>query len=186
MLARAFSDDPLFTHFFPDPSEKSKKSLSFFHLLVRYGILYGEADATSPALEGIAIWLPFDKAGISNWGMIHSGALTMAFRVGAMAVGRLLRFSKHANAVHKCHAPFRHRILQSIGVDPLLQGKGYASVLLKAKLERLDREGVPCYLDTQTEKNVIIYEHYGFKVVEEFRIPGTHFSNWAMLRKPHY
>ena len=185
MLARAFYDDPLFTHFFPDPSERTKKSIGFFQLLVRYGILYGEADATSPALEGVAIWLPFNKADMSPWGMIRSGALTMAFRVGMTAIGRMLRFSEHANTIHKRHAPFHHWLLQPVGVDPPLQGKGYASMLLRAKFDKFDRERLPCYLDTQTEKNVMIYEHYGFKIVEEFRIPSTRFNNWAMLREPH-
>lgn len=185
MLARAFYDDPLFIYFFLDPSERTKKSIGFFQLLVRYGILYGEADATSPALEGVAIWVPFNKADMSPWGMIRSGALVMAFRVGMTAIGRMLRFSEHANAVHKRHAPIRHWFLQALGVDPLLQGKGYASMLLRTKLNRFDREGLPCYLSTQTEKNVMTYKHYGFKVVEEFRVPGTRFNNWAMLREPH-
>jgi hypothetical protein len=67
MLARAFYDDPLFTHFFPYPLERTNKSIAFFQLLVRYYILYGETDATSPAFEGVAIWFPFNKTDMSAW-----------------------------------------------------------------------------------------------------------------------
>ena len=186
MLARAFYDDPLFVYFFPDPSERIKKSIGFFQLLVHYGILYGEPEATSPALEGIAVWLPSEKADMSLLGMLRSGAISLVCRAGITAIGRMMHFSKCANATHNRHAPFRHWSLKPLGVDPPLQGKGYASVLLRSRFERSDREGLPYYLDTQTEKNVSTYEHYGFKVVEEYRIPGTTFNNWAMLRKPQH
>ena len=186
MLSRAFYDDPLFVYFFPDPSERIKKSIGFFQLLARYGILHGDPEATSPALEGIAIWLPSDKADMSPWGMLRSGAISLVLRAGMTAVGRMMRFSEYANTIHKRHAPFRHWFLQPVGVDPPLQGKGYASMLLRSKFERLDRERLPCYLDTQTEKNVLTYEHYGFKAVEEFRVPSTTFNNWAMLREPQH
>jgi hypothetical protein len=66
------------------------------------------------------------------------------------AIDRMLRFSEYTKAVHKRHAPFRHWFLQTLVVDLPLQAKGYASILLRTKVDRLDREGLPCYLDTQT------------------------------------
>ncbi len=69
-----------------------------------------------------------------------------------------------------------------IGVAPVSQGQGYASKLLKPMLARLDEEGLPCYLETQKEKNVTLYQHFGFNVVEEFTFPSTTLTTWAMLR----
>jgi hypothetical protein len=43
---------------------------------------------------------------------------------------------------------------------------------------------MPCYLDTLDEKNVSLYEHLGFKLIEESTIPGTPLTCWAMLREP--
>jgi ribosomal protein S18 acetylase RimI-like enzyme len=68
-------------------------------------------------------------------------------------------------------------------VDPAYQGKGYASRLLKPMLARIDRENMPCYLDTEEEKNVSIYQHFGFKVLEEVKIPSTDIILRAMLRE---
>jgi hypothetical protein len=34
-------------------------------------------------------------------------------------------------------------------------------------LNRLDETGLPCYLETLDEKNVGIYERFGFKLVEK-------------------
>jgi ribosomal protein S18 acetylase RimI-like enzyme len=69
-------------------------------------------------------------------------------------------------------------------VDPRHQGKGLARRLLKAMFERLDREGLPCFLETESTTNVAIYKKYGFAVVEEGKIPGTEVPHWAMLREP--
>ena len=50
-------------------------------------------------------------------------------------------------------------------------------------LTRIDQEELPCFLDTQIEKNVSIYQRYGFKIVERGVIPGTEIPHWAMLRE---
>jgi predicted GNAT family N-acyltransferase len=48
---------------------------------------------------------------------------------------------------------------------------------------RLDKEKLPCFLETQSEKNVKIYKRYGFRVVEKGAIPDTEIPHWAMLRE---
>jgi GNAT superfamily N-acetyltransferase len=69
-----------------------------------------------------------------------------------------------------------------LGVDPDYQGKGYASQLLRPMLARADKEGIPCYLETQLGKNVALYEHFGFRVAEQGIIPGSNVMSWAMVR----
>jgi hypothetical protein len=39
------------------------------------------------------------------------------------------------------------------------------------------------YLETHDEKNVPLYEHFGFKVIEKANIPDLDVINWAMLRE---
>ena len=87
------------------------------------------------------------------------------------------------DAAHKRLAPFKHWFLQTVGVDPQFQGKGYAGKLLRPMLARIDEEGLPCYLETLDERNVPLYEHFGFSVAEESAIPETDLTNWAMLRE---
>ena len=90
---------------------------------------------------------------------------------------------QYIDAVHSRLATFKHWYLQAIGVDPMFQGRGYASKLLRSMLSRIDEEGLPCYLETLDEQNVSLYEHFGFKVIEESNIPETTLTNWAMLRE---
>ena len=184
MLSRAFYEDPLFTYFFPDPSSRIRKSTGLFQLLIRYGILYGESEVTSPDLEGSAVWYPSDKAHLSIRGMLRSGAISFIFVGGLSTLIRMIRLGNYPVAIHKRHAPFPHWYCQAMGVDPSLQGKRYAGKLLRNKFERYDREGLACYLETQNKENVPFYERFGFEMVEEYRIPKTPFDNWAMLRKP--
>ena len=46
-----------------------------------------------------------------------------------------------------------------------------------------DREGLPGYLETLEEKNVRLYEHFAFKVVDESFVPGIVLTDWAMVRR---
>jgi hypothetical protein len=50
-------------------------------------------------------------------------------------------------------------------------------------LARIDEEGLPCYLETLVERNVLLYKHFGFKVIEKAAIPRTDLTSWAMLRE---
>ena len=49
-------------------------------------------------------------------------------------------------------------------------------------LNRLDHQNLHCFLQTVNEKNVGLYKHYGFKVVEETKLPKTDLIVWSMLR----
>lgn len=90
---------------------------------------------------------------------------------------------EYIDAMHKRLAPFKHWFLQTIGVDPQFQRKGYAGKLLRPMFARMDKEGLPCYLETLDEQNIQLYEHFGFKVVEKATIPKTSLTSWAMLRE---
>ena len=183
MLARAFQDDPLSAYIIPDASRRENMLPYGFEFVVRLGVSYGEVYATSPNLEGIAAWLPSEKANMTLWRMIRNGALPLCFRFGKQTILRQSHVFNFTSSMHKRHAPFRHWYLSLLGVDPEFQGKGYASTLMEAMLARIDRERLPCYLETQKVKNVSIYQHYGFKVVEDGIIPGTDIRIWAMLRE---
>jgi GNAT superfamily N-acetyltransferase len=177
MMARAFQDDPLSVYFIPDVYERKTKLPFVFQSLMRCGLSYGEVYATSLNLEGATVWFPSDKVDEALWRNTRSD------KVGKETESRQRAFGDYATSVHERHAPFAHWYLLLLGVDPIYQGKGYASILLRTMFARIDKEGLPCYLETQTEKNVSIYQHHGFKIVEEFIVPGSQVTTWAMLRE---
>jgi ribosomal protein S18 acetylase RimI-like enzyme len=115
--------------------------------------------------------------------MLRSVPLSIIINFGRYGGSKMSNFSDFLDSVHQRLVPYRHWFLQTIGVDPKFQGKGFGSKLLRPILTRLDKENLPCYLETIDEKNVPIYENYGFKIIEKSDIPETEFTNWAMLRK---
>jgi len=170
-LARAFYDYPAFTYVFPDAIQRKDELPSFFRSIVAYGVLHAEACATSPTMEGVAVWLPPG---------VHMSA---ALEIGKEPLRRIAHFGGFTNSVRRKHAPARHWKLENIGVNPELQGTGHAGALLRPMLARIDREHLSCYLDTNRAKNVAIYQRYGFKVVDDAMVPGTEIRNWGMLRE---
>jgi GNAT superfamily N-acetyltransferase len=183
VLARAFQDYPMSAYFMPDESKRSKKQPAIYRMLVRSGIKHGEAYATSPQMEGVTVWFSSDSRRESFWNSLMSGQFLTLLLAGRETVKRQRAFGEYAAAVRARCMPGRHWYLQWLGVDPAYQGKGYSSKLLKPMLARADREGVPCFLETQAEKNVALYEHFGFRVAEEGLIPGSNVRSWAMVRK---
>ncbi len=185
VLTRAFQDDPLLGHGFSDQSEMKRKAPSpLIEYMLSYCVRYGEVHASSANLEGVAGWLTSDSYPMTPWKVIRSVPLSVILSLGRGGVtGRMRKVGAYLDATHAHLAPFRHWFLQIVGVDPRFQGKGYAGRLLRPMLSRIDVEGLPCYVETLDEKNVRLYEHLGFELLEKSEIPETGLSIWTMLRQ---
>ncbi|MFO7772342.1 MAG: GNAT family N-acetyltransferase [Dehalococcoidia bacterium] len=186
VLALAFQDYPLLLYAFPDEAERQRMVSYYSQMVLYYGIRYGEVYATSPDFEGVAAWVASDYFPMTFWKIIRSVPMSVigAFSRGAGKEGssRMKHAGKYIDAMHKRHAPFKHWFFLIIGVAPQSQGKGCASQLIRPMLDRMDEEGLPCYIETMDERNVRLYEHFGFEVMEEFGIPDAHLTTWALLR----
>lgn len=97
---------------------------------------------------------------------------------------RIVRYSLLCESVYRRHRDHNTWYLYDLAVDPLYQGKGIATQLLQPMLAYLDRTGTKCYLETHDAKNVAMYEHFGFELVESPRMPHAELRHYAMLRKP--
>jgi len=172
-LARAFHDYPAFVYVFPDAVERRNEFPLLLQSFVHYGVLHGEVYATSQNMEGVAVWMPPD----------YPGGFSIVPEVSKDALDRMMYFGGEVYSVRQHHVPAAHWFLEFIGVLPDLQGQGYASILLKPMMARIEQEHLPCYLDTEVEKNVAIYQRHGFRVVEDTEIPGTEIRSWGMLRE---
>ena len=182
VLTSAFWEHPPLQYYFPDGAEREGIAPYLWSLLVLTGMRYGEVHATSQDLEGIAVWLPSDNYPITLWRLLRSVPPSEILGVGRYGGSRMRGLGQYIDAVHGRLVPFEHWFLQAIGVHPQFQRRGYASKLLRPMLARIDEEGLPCYLETLEGQNVRLYEHFGFKVIEESNVPNTSLTNWAMLR----
>jgi len=81
------------------------------------------------------------------------------------------------------HPTEPHWYLPLIGVDPVLQGKGYGSALLQHALAQADRDHTLAYLESSSPRNNPLYERHGFEAVGSIQA-GTSPTFWPMVRKP--
>lgn len=181
MLAEAFQNDPMFVNLIPDVTRRKDVMRSIFQF-----VLYSSKDCeiytTSLRLEGLSQWVRSDKIGRTSFIRTLFG-VPLVFRTGFKVIRIMQAVDTHSHSVHKRLAPFPHWYLSLLGVNPEYQGKGFASALMKSMLNRIDEDNLPCYLETETEKNVEMYKHFGFRVAEQFSIPGySDWCLWAMIR----
>jgi ribosomal protein S18 acetylase RimI-like enzyme len=74
-------------------------------------------------------------------------------------------------AKHDPQEPHWH--LGPIGVHPDSQGRGVGQTLLGSFLKTLDEQRLPAYLETDVDRNVVLYEKFGFKVIAQADINGV-------------
>ena len=183
-LKNAFKETYSMKHYLPKEVNRENAVRFFISIGIHTGIKYGEVYATSSNYEGAAIWLSSDNLPISTWKMFRSVSLMAVLGFVRNGGLKMMRIGQYIENAHKRLAPPKHWYLQTIGVDPKFQGKGYAGKLIRPMLAKIDAQHLPCYLETFEEKNASIYERFGFKTIERASIPQTPFENWAMLRDP--
>ena len=83
----------------------------------------------------------------------------------------------------KYHPEEPHWYLPLIGVDPLHQGRGYGSALMKHALQRCDQENKLAYLESSNPRNLSLYIRHGFEIIGTIRVADSP-PMIPMLRKP--
>ncbi len=183
VLNEAFQDDPVFNAIFEGAT--SEQRIAFYTIPVVYCMKYGQVIAPSKQLEGIAAWVTGKYADMSMFHMLLSGALWSAMRMGAKYSQRMATVFKPVDEDRKANMQGRDYIyLVMIGIAPQHQGKGLGGKLMQALLAESERSGLPIYLETETEENVSLYQHYGFEVINKVNLPLIDLPMWEMLREP--
>jgi len=190
VLARAFESAPVCVAFFPDASKRVLQNYDLMHHSIRYTMRYGEVYITSPNLEGVALWQRMasmneqEQEQQDNFRMLYLNWLNFRLWLAlGKGVERVKSLYEPVYSTHYELIPMRHWYCKTIGVAPKFQGQGFGSRLIKPMLARIDEEQLPCYLDTNTEENVALYEHFGFNVVKRYVIPDSDVINWSMIRE---
>jgi ribosomal protein S18 acetylase RimI-like enzyme len=181
VLAKAFLDYPLFKHILGvNHNKENIKILTKF--IVKYTVLYGQAYATSPAIEGIILFSDFEDYKFTLLRSLRSGGLSV-IKIGKEAGMRFNKYDEFNMRVHKDIINKPHQYIIGIGVDPDKQGQAFGKKLLTSLIKVAEEKNHPCYLETHDEENVQIYKKYGFKVMEEEVIPGTNIMQFSMLKE---
>jgi predicted N-acetyltransferase YhbS len=71
----------------------------------------------------------------------------------------------------------------AIGTDPSVRGKGFGHALLASRLDRVDAEHAPAYLESSKWDNVPYYQRFGFELTGEIKLPNGGPTMWPMWRE---
>lgn len=183
-VTEAFIYYPEAVYFMPDEAKRRKQQpriyLQYFKELVGYCEIY----AISSKMEGVAAWQKVEASHPAHGRGFSFRWWFLSLFVDKVTNARQRGYFEGLISMRNRVMPERCWYLPVLGVAPACQGQGYSSRLLKPMLARADREGLPVYLETQLEKNVALYEHFGFKVVEEGLVSDSTVYCWAMVREP--
>jgi GNAT superfamily N-acetyltransferase len=184
VLARAFHEDPFEMWILPDDSKRARALAWFSEVWVRYCWKYGEVYTTADKVEGVAAWLPPGKFPASRVRLALMGMVLTPLKLGLAGFSRFMSSANFMEQLHERDVPPHHWYLPTLGVDPPRQGQGVGSALIQPALALADASGLPCYLETQRERNVPFYQRHGFEVVVEDDIPKGGPRFWTMKREP--
>ena len=134
---------------------------------IDHGAAFITADHTAAAL-----WLP---PGVTS----DSEAIIAA--LGEIPIEKLMVLGDVAEQMGHYHPQEPHWYLAMVGADPLRQGQGLGSALIKHGLQQCDAQGLPAYLESSNPRNVPLYERHGFEVMGVIQ-PGDFPPLTPMLR----
>jgi GNAT superfamily N-acetyltransferase len=163
----------------PDPIGRRRDSPGYFAIFVehavRFGEVYATADAETGRLSGVALWFPFTS-------LIPAPADydTRLKEVTGPAYDRACELDAALEARHPLDA---HHYLAFLAVHPDHQGHGVGSALLDRHHARLDRAGIPAYLEANDPRNRDLYRRHGYVCSSEITLPDGP-SIWPMWRAP--
>jgi ribosomal protein S18 acetylase RimI-like enzyme len=174
VITLAFSADPMVRWSQPDPHRYLEM---FPHLVKAFGgKAFDEGTAYfADGYSGAALWLPpgvpADEEAMI--GLVEGNAPES---IKSDLYGVFEQMDQH-----RPKEP--HWYLPLIGVDPLRQGNGVGSALMKHAVAACDSDGTIAYLESSNPRNISLYERYGFEVVGKIQA-GSSPTVRPMLRKP--
>ena len=183
IAADAYKDYPLHNWFTKGKyNYKVSKTIMKISLKTMFkdAIIY----ADSEEMNGFAVWLPFGFTGSKTLPFLFNGGIDLIFTAGFGIIGRLLTYETYAMKLKEKYTNNVDWYLYNLSIKKEAQGKGIASKLLRPMLSFCDQENMVCYLETNKESNVSLYQHFDFVLAEKGLIKKSDVWHYAMTRKP--
>lgn len=179
VLTKAFYNYPTFKYILGEKHNQNNMQL-VFRFLIKYAILYGEAYASSPEIEGIILFSDYEDYNFNFFRSLRSGGLSL-FKLGSGVGKRFDEYEKFSLKIHENLLKEPHQYVILLGVDPEKHGQGFGNKLLLSILNVTEEKGQCCYLETNNDQNVAFYKRFGFRVISEDVAPGN-IKQFAMLK----
>jgi ribosomal protein S18 acetylase RimI-like enzyme len=182
VLGRAFYDDPVTMWMLPDAKARSAHLPRLFATLTRHHHLAGggvEMACDGPTIGAAALWDPPNR-----WQQTPRAQLAMTPSLIRAYGFRLVSARAAIEILKRVHPEEPHWYLAVIGSDPTVRGRGFGHALMRSRLDRVDAEHAPAYLESSNPDNVPYYQRFGFEVTGEIVLPNGGPTMWPMWRAP--
>ena len=175
LLTECFEQDPLYTRLIPEEETRKRLLPELFEcdLYEMFGTsceIYADSrdcngmmilsDESAP-YNPITFYLTEFLAGLRTDGFLikedHSLKTLWNFLIGKDYLNS--RWTDELHQDQRLHIIY-------LAVRPSMQGKGIASWLMRPVIRYADEKKLMISLETHNEKNVSLYEHYGFRLFE--------------------
>jgi GNAT superfamily N-acetyltransferase len=181
-LGRAFYDDPVMLWMLPGDARRAKGLPRMFAAITRHHFLAGggpEVASRDGDIGAAALWDPPGR-----WKQSQREELRM-MPWFLLAFGRHVgRGQQIAEIMKRQHPKEPHWYLAVIGSDPTVRGARFGQALMHSRLDRVDDEHAPAYLESTKPENIPYYQRFGFEVTGEIKLPDGGPPMWPMWRQP--
>lgn len=174
VIVLGFSGDPGVRWMYPDPHQYLENFPRFVRAFAGRAFEHGSAHYVD-GFSAAALWLP---PGVQP----DEEAMLRLIENSVPASERATVFALFEQ-MGGYHPSEPHWHLPLIGTDPMQQGKGYGSALLRHALAVCDQQQTPAYLEATSERSVPLYQRHGFEILGTIQV-GTSPPIIPMLRKP--
>lgn len=162
---------------------KEELIIQTYKIIIKMGLRYGNVFASSNNFEGVMVFIPDEHAIYKTLNIIRSGVIIPALNIKRKLgdiMQQLIKLTDEDKSKLNIGAYF---YLSVIGVAQEFQGKGFGGKMLRALINKSEKEGKSLYLETQNEQNVSLYEKFGFETIKTIKIPDLNLPIWEMVRK---
>lgn len=177
-LARAFEDDPLMMWMVPDAGRRLGLITDMFLANLRVLALPAGETYTTEECWGGALWLPPGR-----WRPRRLDQLRLLPTTVRLLGRRIGRVASALRALEQRHPEAPHWYLQSLGIDPVHQGRGAGRAVLAPVLRQCDATHAGAYLESSKQQNLAFYGAAGFVPLAPVELPDGP-TVWPMWRDP--
>ena len=179
VIARAFHDDPLAVHLYPDDLTRLRLAPVMFEAYVRYDDLFGAVDHL-PGFAAVATWMAPCETAETPERLAQAGFRDLPERVPLDVLETVFDFIGGVTA-EVAKEPHWH--LRLLAVEPDRQGGGLGAIVLRHGLERAAVTGHPVLLETFAERAVPFYLRSGFELLLEDTEPASGVHFWVLRHR---
>lgn len=179
MLVDAFLEDPFFQWLVPPGSTHGRRLSHLFTWFLRRALDDGTI-LVAERLSGAVLVMPPD-----SWKLgIRQQLAEVRLGVRVFGAGRLLSRVLQVDALERRAPTEKHIYIPLLATASNMRSRGIGSALLHRALGLADAPGFPTYLENTNEANIDFHRHFGFEVLEVFRIARKGPPMWLMIRRP--